>query len=282
MRSTSRTFLYALIVVVLSLSLSAAQCGSGIGSSSSGSSSSGGDNGGADQTSKGWRVWVRTEPCSGRFDWLSVAKEQTGAGTGSGKNSYVPYDTVMGNQGCTETAPYGCTFAEAKVLMEKLRGDRKFFNYCCRDYSVWVNDESRVRSVVAGKFSTGGYGWSLVKGDLCCEEAEELAGTPGACSSNTVTQAGFIGCYKDTNSPYDLDGYLEHGENNTPERCMATCREKGFKYAGVQYGQSCLCGNSYGKYGKADNCDFRCTGDSTKICGGFYANSVYATGIGGN
>jgi hypothetical protein len=62
-----------------------------------------------------------------------------------------------------------------------------------------------------------------------------------------------------------LDGYLEHGENNTPERCIATCRDKGFKYAGVQYGQSCLCGNSYGKYGTAHNCDFRCTGDSTKI-----------------
>src|SRR3954462_15084681 len=132
MRSTRRTTFYALIVIVLSLGLSAAQCGS--------SGGSGGDTGGRDQTSKGWRVWGRTEPCSGRFDWLSVAKDQSGAGTGSAKNSYVTYDTVMGNQGSTETAPYGCTFAEAKALMEKLRGDRKFFDYCCRDYSVWVND----------------------------------------------------------------------------------------------------------------------------------------------
>jgi len=24
---------------------------------------------------KGWKVWVKTSPCSGRHDWVSVAKE---------------------------------------------------------------------------------------------------------------------------------------------------------------------------------------------------------------
>lgn len=288
MRSNSRTILYALIVIVLSLSLSAMQCSSGSGNSGGGSGGTGGvgggDNGGGDKTSKGWRVWVRTEPCAGRFDWLSVAKDTPGAGSGAGKNVYVPYDGVLGNQGCTEAEPFGCTFAEATALMEKLRGDRKFFDYCCRDYSVWENTESKSRSVVQGKFSTAGYGWTLVKSDLCCEEAEELAGKPGACSSGSKppAQAGYIGCFKDPNNPYDLDGYLERSANNTPERCMAICKEKGFKYAGVQYGQSCLCGNSYGKFGATDNCNFKCTGDSSKICGGYNSNSVYATGLGGD
>ena len=63
---------------------------------------------------------------------------------------------------------------------------------------------------------------------------------------------------------------------------MAICKEKGFKYAGVQYGQSCLCGNSYGKFGTADNCNYKCTGDSSKICGGYNSNSVYGTGLGGD
>jgi hypothetical protein len=89
----------------------------------------------------------------------------------------------------------------------------------------------------------------------------------------------YIGCFKDT-SDFDLNGYLERSAINTPERCIQICRDKGFAYAGVQYGESCLCGNSYGKYGPADNCDYKCTGAPGDICGGYSANSVYATGVG--
>lgn len=92
-------------------------------------------------------------------------------------------------------------------------------------------------------------------------------------------RTGFIGCFKDPNSPYDLDGHLERSSQNTPQRCVEICRAKGFAYAGVQYGQSCLCGNSYGKFGTADNCNMKCTGDSSQICGGYNSNSVYGTGV---
>ncbi|HVF64470.1 MAG TPA: WSC domain-containing protein, partial [Casimicrobiaceae bacterium] len=90
--------------------------------------------------------------------------------------------------------------------------------------------------------------------------------------------ASFIGCFKDTDV-YDLNGYLQRSPQNTPQRCIATCQAKGFAYAGVQYGESCLCGNRYGKYGAANNCNVPCTGDRNQTCGGNYANSVYATGV---
>jgi hypothetical protein len=95
---------------------------------------------------------------------------------------------------------------------------------------------------------------------------------------NLAGKSSYIGCFKDLRD-YDLDGFLERSANNTPERCIATCRAKGFKYAGVQYGESCLCGNSYGKYGAADNCNMPCTGDAGKICGGYSSNGVYATSV---
>jgi hypothetical protein len=95
-------------------------------------------------------------------------------------------------------------------------------------------------------------------------------------------RAGYIGCFRDSNNPFDLDGYLERSRANTPQRCMAICRDKGFEYAGVQYGESCLCGDRYGSQGRASNCDMPCTGDSKQICGGRLANSVYATGVGGD
>jgi hypothetical protein len=232
--------------------------------------------------SRGWRVWIRTSPCVGRHDWLSVAREQGGAGTGSGLATYVLYDTYLprGTNACIQGEPYGCTYAEATALMESLRGHAKFFDLCCRDYSVWENTDTNKRSVVLGDYSAG-IGWRLVRGNLCCEEAEELAGTPGVCGGyGQGGKAGYIGCYKDT-SAFDLDGYLERSGSNTPESCVAKCLAKGFKYAGVQYGESCLCGNSYGRYGPADNCNMKCTGDSGKICGGYSANSVFSTGTGG-
>jgi len=90
--------------------------------------------------------------------------------------------------------------------------------------------------------------------------------------------ANYVGCFKDT-PDFDLKGYLERSSQNTPQRCVSVCQAKGFAYAGVQYGESCLCGNSYGKYGAANNCSMTCTGDRTQACGGFNANSVYGTGI---
>ncbi len=88
-----------------------------------------------------------------------------------------------------------------------------------------------------------------------------------------------IGCFRDTNAPLDIDGYIERSRANTPGRCVSICKSKGFRYAGVQYGESCLCGNSYGRYGAASNCNMACTGNSDETCGGGFANYVYATGV---
>ncbi len=98
-------------------------------------------------------------------------------------------------------------------------------------------------------------------------------------AKSAAAEMVLLGCFKDSNRPFDLDGFLERSSSNTPESCVAKCRAKGFAYAGVQYGQSCLCGNSYGKQGTSSACNMKCTGDSSKICGGLYCNSVYATGV---
>ncbi len=103
--------------------------------------------------------------------------------------------------------------------------------------------------------------------------ARTTTGTTGSTTDMGGIQ--FVGCFKDTIA-FDLDGYLERSRTNTPQSCIAKCRELGFKYAGVQYSESCLCGNSYGKYGLADNCNMKCTGDGNQICGGYSSNSVYA------
>jgi choice-of-anchor C domain-containing protein len=99
------------------------------------------------------------------------------------------------------------------------------------------------------------------------------------------TSTTFIGCYKDQGDPFgtngrDLNGFMFKSDKMTPKKCIDLCSQKGFKYAGVQYSSYCFCGNSYGKYGVANNCNMKCSGDQNQICGGTWANSVYlATNI---
>jgi len=55
----------------------------------------------------------------------------------------------------------------------------------------------------------------------------------------------------------------------------------GLKYAGVQNGNQCFCGNSYGRYGvkSESDCNKKCSGNADQICGGSWRNNVYSTGI---
>ena len=95
----------------------------------------------------------------------------------------------------------------------------------------------------------------------------------GKAAKLPVNEPKKLGCFKD-NQGRDLDGFSFVGIMNA-KICSETCRSKGFKYAGTQYSEQCFCGNSYGKYGKADNCDMPCKGHEGEICGGTWANTIY-------
>lgn len=87
----------------------------------------------------------------------------------------------------------------------------------------------------------------------------------------------YIGCFIDTEKR-DLNGVMEDfGNENTVEKCVEYCAAMNYKYAGVQYGIQCFCGNSYGVYhrGKEADCNYECPGDSKEHCGGYWRNSIY-------
>ena len=58
---------------------------------------------------------------------------------------------------------------------------------------------------------------------------------------------------------------------------VATFLIEGYRYAGLQNGGECRCGNDYGSHGKApeSDCKATCLGDRRMICGHFLKNSVY-------
>ena len=68
----------------------------------------------------------------------------------------------------------------------------------------------------------------------------------------------------------------------TVQMCLSICAKKGFRYSGLEWGYECYCGDEESDYFQwtwPDLCDNQCTGDSTQICGGSNALSLYSTPI---
>ncbi|XP_057316900.1 uncharacterized protein LOC130657922 isoform X8 [Hydractinia symbiolongicarpus] len=92
-----------------------------------------------------------------------------------------------------------------------------------------------------------------------------------------TTHHSYQGCYKDRKPIRDLPKRFNRFDT-TPEACISECKYQNYKFAGVQYGYLCFCGNAFGRYGKVadSDCNSLCSGDSKRSCGAFWHNSVYA------
>lgn len=73
----------------------------------------------------------------------------------------------------------------------------------------------------------------------------------------------------------------------TQTLCVQTCRDRGWAFAGVEYGRECYCGDrmnllSNGGGGKGEQaasegeCDMLCSGDKGELCGGASRIGVWA------
>jgi hypothetical protein len=110
----------------------------------------------------------------------------------------------------------------------------------------------------------------------------------GGVSANTILHTGIfspdqvLGCYGD-NADRDMpyEHYLSIPGGNTQQYCAIHCFNKGYRFAGAQYGTECFCGNSYGRYGLSSYCNMTCSGDRTgqTMCGGEWSNTVLSTGL---
>jgi glucan endo-1,3-alpha-glucosidase len=112
--------------------------------------------------------------------------------------------------------------------------------------------------------------------------------TTGAPTPTFTTPGtwGLLGCTTDnTRGARLLTGFAQNGiQNLTPTTCQQTCADKGYSYAGVEYGTECYCSNSLPSTVKYDPslCTTPCTGDSSINCGGPWVVQVYQKGGDGN
>lgn len=95
----------------------------------------------------------------------------------------------------------------------------------------------------------------------------------------------YIGCFKDDPLGRALPTKLMNS-GATIESCVSTAMtatrgngKTGFAYVGLQYGGECFAGDSVRYQEDPAGCTMRCTADTSRICGGWWRNSIYATGV---
>lgn len=90
-----------------------------------------------------------------------------------------------------------------------------------------------------------------------------------------------MGCYADNSQDRDLtyEPFTDPSVGMWPPMCVHHCFNKGYYYAGLQSQFKCFCGNSYGRYGPARDCNLSCFPLTRYQCGGKQSNMIYTTGL---
>lgn len=107
-------------------------------------------------------------------------------------------------------------------------------------------------------------------------------GTPQLTPSHAevVGEYGFEGCFTEPASGgRALSGFsFVNGTALSAQLCVARCEERGFAYAGMEYGRECYCGGGLAGASvlvpEAD-CKMLCVGDRYQFCGAGARLSVY-------
>jgi hypothetical protein len=130
-------------------------------------------------------------------------------------------------------------------------------------------------------------GWQALSGLLGGGDMLPIAWLVVAPSLHCSSPPSYVGCFTDCaggGGPFGTRA-MPHNAGNLPTtdsaaHCATKC--SGWEYIGLQDGQDCFCGNGTGfsSQGVSPKCTTPCTGNSSEVCGGPCANSVYWIGAG--
>lgn len=95
--------------------------------------------------------------------------------------------------------------------------------------------------------------------------------------TNLLNQYLSVGCYSDSYEKRLLDGYSFEADDMTATKCAVNCFSKDYKYAGLELGKQCFCGNTVDDSQEVDGskCDTPCAGDRAHSCGGGLRVDLY-------
>ncbi|XP_007900007.2 WSC domain-containing protein 2 isoform X1 [Callorhinchus milii] len=90
-------------------------------------------------------------------------------------------------------------------------------------------------------------------------------------------RARYVGCYLDSTKHRALRGsaFFDY-RKMTVFRCQDNCAERGYQYAGLEFGAECYCGHKIQTQNTSETeCNMKCKGEKSSVCGGGNRLSVY-------
>ncbi|XP_054075311.1 WSC domain-containing protein 2 isoform X2 [Rissa tridactyla] len=90
-------------------------------------------------------------------------------------------------------------------------------------------------------------------------------------------RARYIGCYVDNTRRRTLRGvsFFDY-KKMTVFRCQDNCAERGYLYAGLEFGAECYCGHKIQASNASESeCNMACKGERSNTCGGVNRLSIY-------
>ena len=89
----------------------------------------------------------------------------------------------------------------------------------------------------------------------------------------------YVGCLRDALTRDLTTGVSHNGHIYNIETCSEACHN--YSYFGVQAGNQCFCGATYGRYEELtdSSCSATCEYDQTQTCGADWINSVYSHSV---
>ncbi|MEQ2263605.1 WSC domain-containing protein 2 [Xenotaenia resolanae] len=90
-------------------------------------------------------------------------------------------------------------------------------------------------------------------------------------------RAKYIGCYIDDTQKRALRGvsFFDY-KKMTVFRCQDNCAERGYMYAGLEFGAECFCGHKIQAPNASESeCNMECKGERSNMCGGANRLSIY-------
>ncbi|NWQ92349.1 WSCD2 protein, partial [Burhinus bistriatus] len=112
-------------------------------------------------------------------------------------------------------------------------------------------------------------------GDYGSTRSRVLRGRSGR--EKEEDRARYIGCYVDNTRRRTLRGvsFFDY-KKMTVFRCQDNCAERGYLYAGLEFGAECYCGHKIQASNASESeCNMACKGERSNTCGGVNRLSIY-------
>ncbi|XP_027014463.2 WSC domain-containing protein 1 [Tachysurus fulvidraco] len=94
---------------------------------------------------------------------------------------------------------------------------------------------------------------------------------------NTRHKGTYIGCFMNDDKQHALGGTVLYDfRKMTSTLCQDTCSESGYRFAGLEYGTECHCGNRINApQARREDCNLNCRTERNSLCGGVARLSIY-------